>query len=228
MIRFGGLLNNALRRRAILYLFRPMKKIHINLLAFLLCAIGFSACEKDYGPRLAPLQDAVAPIPITVVNQEYFERFPVVTTKVDTAAGAAKSTGTFSIELSIPADKGKIKEITKVGTGNSGVLYVQDNRYPNYLGAPVAGNGSNKITFTSNLNEVRDYDARLSATFKSTPSLAVKNPAFTFTGTSLGKPGTLTPNANLQTPNQLRYFFLVTLEDGTQLISTEVDVRLLK
>ena len=204
-----------------------MKKIHSKLLVFLLCAIGFSACEKDYGPRLAPLQDAVAPIPVSVDNQEYFERFPVITTKVDTAAGAAKSTASFSVELSIPADKGKIKEITKVGTGSSGILYVQNGSYPNYPGVPVAGNGTNKITFTSNLNEVRSYNSSLSATFKSMPDLTVTNPAFTFSGNSTGKKGTLTPNVNPQTPNQLRYFFLLTLEDGTQLISTEVDIRLL-
>ena len=204
-----------------------MKKIQTKLLVFLLCAIGFSACEKDYGPRLAPLQDAVAPIPITVDNQEYFERFPVITTKVDTAAGSASSTAAFSITLSIPVDKGNIKEITKVGTGNSGALYVQNGSYPNYLSVPIAGNGSNKITFTSNLDEVRSYNSSLSATFKNMPNLAVKNPAFTFTGNSTGKKGTLTPNVNLQTPNQLRYFFLITLEDGTQLISTEVDIRLL-
>ncbi|MBC6990046.1 hypothetical protein [Hymenobacter sp. BT491] len=199
-----------------------MKKIASKFFVLLLLATSFAACKKDYGNVLGPLEDSIAPIPVTVTNQEYFERFPVVTTKVDASAN-----GTFSIVFSIPADKGKIKEITKVATGNGGVEYVQDSSYPNYLTAPVAGNGSNTITFNSDLNAVRDYAKRLTAAFATLPASATKAPAFAFTGTSTGGAGTLTPNTNPQTPNQLRFFFLLTLEDGQKLIPTEVDVRLL-
>ncbi|GAB3307519.1 hypothetical protein GCM10027511_19500 [Hymenobacter humi] len=171
---------------------------------------------------LGPLEDSVAPIPVTVTNQEFFERFPIVTTKVDAAGN-----GNFSIVFSIPADKGKIKEITKVAMGNSGVEYLQDSRYPNYLTVAKAGNGSNTITFESDLNAVRDYSKRLTAAFATLPSSATKAAAFSFTGTSTGGAGTLTPNTNPQTPNQLRFFFLLTLDNGQQLIPTEVDVRLL-
>jgi len=201
-----------------------MKKTAIHYLVLLLLAVGFSACKKDYGNHLGPLQDSVAAIPVTVTNQVYFERFPVVTTTV--SGTGATSSGTFTINFSIPADKGKIKEITKVATGNSGVEYLQDARYPNYLTTVVAGNGTNTITFTSDL-AVRSYASRLSATFPTLPASATKTAAFAFTGTSTGGSGTLTPNTNPQTPNQLRFFFLITLEDGTQLITTEVDVRLL-
>ncbi len=206
-----------------------MKNIAYKLFALLLLATSFAACKKDYGNQLGPLQDALAPIPVTVTNQVYFERFPVVTTKVDTVNGAANSTGTFSIAFSIPADKGKIKEITKVATGNGGVEYLQDARYPNYATGAIAGNGSNTITFSSDLNAVRDYSKRLNTTFAGTtlPAGATKAPAFTFSGTSTGRKGTLTPNKDPQAPNQLRFFFLLTLEDGTTLIPTEVDVRLL-
>ncbi len=200
-----------------------MKKTAIQLFLLLL-TVGFSACKKDYGNKLGPLQDSVAAIPVTVTNQVYFERFPVVTTTVGTGTNA---NGTFSIDFSIPADKGKIKEITKVATGNSGVEYLQDARYPNYLTTAVAGNGTNTITFSSDLNAVRNYVTRLTAVFATLPASATKTAAFAFTGTSTGGAGTLTPNANPQTPNQLRFFFLITLEDGTQLITTEVDVRLL-
>jgi hypothetical protein len=202
-----------------------MKKTAIHYALLLLLTVGFSACKKDYGNHLGPLQDSVAAIPVTVTNQVYFERFPVVTTTV-TGTGAT-SNGTFSIVLSIPADKGKIKEITKVATGNSGVEYLQSNLYPNYLTTPVTGTGTNTITFTSDLAAVRSYASRLNTTFPTLLASATKTPAFAFTGTSMGGAGTLTPNTNPQTPNQLRFFFLLTLEDGTQIITTEVDVRLL-
>jgi hypothetical protein len=202
-----------------------MKKTAIHYALLLLLTVGFSACKKDYGNHLGPLQDSVAAIPVTVTNQVYFERFPVVTTTV-TGTGATSS-GTFSIVFSIPADKGKIKEINKVATGNSGVEYLQSNLYPNYLTTPVTGTGTNTITFTSDLAAVRSYASRLNTTFPTLLASATKTPAFAFTGTSMGGAGTLTPNTNPQTPNQLRFFFLLTLEDGTQIITTEVDVRLL-
>lgn len=202
-----------------------MKKTAIQFLLLLVVAAGFSGCKKDYGNKLGPLQDSLAAIPVTVTNQVYFERFPVVTTTV--SGTGATSSGTFTINFSIPADKGKIKEITKVATGNSGVEYLQSNSYPNYLTTAIAGTGTNTITFTSNLDAVRAYVARLNAAFATLPASATKTAAFAFTGTSTGGAGTLTPNTNPQTPNQLRFFFLITLEDGTQLITTEVDVRLI-
>ena len=199
-----------------------MKKTAIHFLFLLVLAAGFAGCKKDYGNKLGPLQDSVAAIPVTVTNQVYFERFPIVTTTV-----GADGNGTFSIAFSIPADKGKIKEITKVATGNSGVEYLQSSLYPNYLTTAVAGTGTNTITFSSDLNAVRSYVTRLNAAFPTLPAGSTKTAAFAFTGTSTGGAGTLTPNTNPQTPNQLRFFFLITLEDGTQLITTEVDVRLL-
>jgi hypothetical protein len=202
-----------------------MKKTAIQFILLLVLAAGFAGCKKDYGNQLGPLQDSPAAIPVTVTNQVYFERFPVVTTTV-TGTGST-SNGTFTINLSIPADKGKIKEITKVATGNGGVEYLQSNLYPNYLPAAVAGNGTNTISFTSDLAAVRSYASRLNTTFPTLQASATRAPAFAFTGTSMGGAGTLTPNTNPQTPNQLRFFFLLTLEDGTQIITTEVDVRLL-
>jgi|GEM_PF-1064965 len=204
-----------------------MKKTAIHLLLLLVLAAGFAGCKKDYGNKLGPLQDSVAPIPVTVTNQVYFERFPVVTAKVDTTSGLASSTGSFSIVLSIPADRGKIKEISKVATGNSALEYLQDSRYPNYLTTTVAGNGTNSITFNSDLNAVRNYVTRLNTAFATLPTGATRTAAFAFTETLARRRSTLTPNSNPQTPNQLRFFFLITLEDGTQLISTEVDVRLI-
>lgn len=200
-----------------------MKNIFLKHCVLFFLALAFGACKKDYGNQLGPLQDSLANIPVTVTNQEYFERFPIVTCKVDAAAN-----GTFSIVFNIPADKGKIKEITKVATGNGGVEYLQDVRYPNYLPSAVAGNSSDAITFNSDLNAMRDYTKRLNAAFATLPSSATQAAAFSFSGTSVGAKGTLTPNANPQTPNQLRFFFLLTLEDGQSIIPAEVDVRLVQ
>ena len=208
-----------------------MKKAVINFCSLLIMATGFAACKKDYGNELGPLQDSLAAIPVTVTNAVYFERFPVVTCTVDTgkvAKGSLTSSGTFSIAFSIPADKGIIKEITKVATGGGGVEYLQDARYPNYANGPIAGNGSNTITFSSSLAEVRNYVTKLNTTFATLPGTATKTAAYSFSGLNAGIKGTLTPNRDLQAPNQLRFFFLITLADGTtQLIPTEVDVRLL-
>jgi hypothetical protein len=207
-----------------------MKKAAIRFLALAMLVAGFAACKKDYGNQLAPLQDSLAPIPVTVTNQVYFERFPVVTCKVDTgtvAQGSRTSSGTFSIAFSIPADKGKIKEITKVAMGGGGTEYLQDSHYPNYLPVAVAGNGSNTITFTSSLSAVRDYNSRLTTAFAGLSGSYTKTPAYSFSGLNAGIQGTLTPNRDPQAPNQLRFFFLLTLEDGQQLIPTEIDVRLL-
>jgi len=208
-------------------LLHTMKNIAFKFFALLLLAVSFTACKKDYGNQLGPLQDSLAAIPVTVTNQVYFERFPIVTAKVDTTNGSPNSTGTFSIAFSIPADKGKIKEITKIATGNGGVEYLQDGRYPSYTTTAIAGNGSNTITFNSDLNAMRDYVKRLNAAFAILPGSATKAAAFVFSGKSTGRKGTLTPNADPQAPNQLRFFFLLTLEDGTVLIPTEVDVRLI-
>jgi hypothetical protein len=205
-----------------------MKKTAIQFILLLVLAASFAGCKKDYGNKLGPLQDSVAAIPVTVTNQTYFERFPVVTTTV-TGTGATSS-GTFTINFSIPADKGKIKEITKVATGNSGVEYLQNSLYPNYLATAIPGNGTNTISFSSDLSAVRRYVTSLNTTFASSsfPASATRTAAFAFTGTSVGGAGTLTPNADPRTPNQLRFFFLITLEDGTQIITTEVDVRLVQ
>ncbi len=199
-----------------------MKNIAFKFFALVLLAGSFAACKKDYGNKLGPLQDSLAGIPVTVVNPDYFERFPVIVTKVDSTKGPTVSTGAFSITLSIPAGQANIKEITKVAMGNSGVAYLQNsNPATNYLAAPIAGNGSNTITFSSDLTAVRAYSKQLAAS-------SFTGAAYTFTGQTKRLSQTLTPNPNPQTPNQLRFFFLLTLDDGTtQLISTEVDVRLL-
>lgn len=197
-----------------------MKKQFINALAFGVLLLGLGACKKDYGPdSIGPLQDSLASIPVTVTNQNYFERVPIIVVTGAPNSILVTPTGTnpFTVTFQIPADKGTIKEITKVQTGATGLgLLTTGTAAQAYNTAPIAGNGTNSITFSSSLAEYRAYRTRF--------------------GTAAGNGGYVQPDItatnnvsiyNAQNPNQLRYFFLLTLTDGTQIIPMEVRVRVL-
>lgn len=193
-----------------------MKKHLINA-CFVLLAFASFSCKKEYDDNsLAPLDQAYAPIPVTVTNAAFFERFYGVN------AASIASGGEFSITLAIPADKGKIKEISRVATGPSGLAQVQNGtsagasllyNYNKLTGAsaaavPIPGNGTNTITFTSKLRpDYSDYQTRVGLTNAPIP-VAV--------------------STNAQVPNQINFFFLITLEDGTTLIPPLVRVRIVQ
>ena len=192
-----------------------MKKQLFNICCLAILAFGSVSCKKVYDDNsLAPLAQAYAPIPVTVTNASFFERFYVVLANAPTAT----NDGNFTIIFSIPADKGKIKEITRVSTGTSGLAQVQ-NATPagasvlfNYNGLtgtaagaiPTPGNGSNTITYSGKLSDYKTYQARV--------------------GTSLA-PIPATVSANPQAPNQINFYFFITLEDGTTIIPPLVRVR---
>ena len=189
-----------------------MKKHFARLLVLVLLPLGVFSCKKDYD-GLGPLEDSVTDIPITVPNQEFFERFPIVTASVGRVSGT--TVGPFTIVLQIPADKGKIKEITKIATGTAGLDNLQKaaNLTFNYdlttqQTVPIAGNGTNQITFTSSLDKYTAYRNRVGPGNAGQPALVAPNSSFT-----------------PQNPNQLPYYFLLTLEDGRQLVSTAIRVR---
>lgn len=189
-----------------------MKKQLLNLCFLAVLAMASFSCKKAYDDNsLAPLDQAYAPIPVTVTNADFFERFYIVVAK----APSATDNGNFTINFSIPADKGKIKEITKVATGSNGLAQVQtgaSNILYNYNGQTgtnagytvTPGNGSNTITYTSNLAAYKSYQARVG------------------TGVAL-IPATV--SASPQAPNQINFYFLITLEDGTTIIPPLVRVR---
>ncbi|GAB3840546.1 hypothetical protein [Hymenobacter jeollabukensis] len=222
----------------------------LRLGALLLLAGSTLSCEKDYGDtRLGPLEDSLAAIPVTVSNAQYFERFPIVTAPgaftsatppVATAPTAAQP-GQFSITFSIPVDKGRIKEITRVVTGAAGLRYLQNTVASvatatiasrpvtpaelalNFNGnaaspgaTPIAGNGTNSITFTSSLLDYATYRSRVGALLD-----------VGATGLNLLGPAPLVA-ADATKPTQISYFFLLTLEDGTQIIPMEVRVRVVR
>ena len=185
-----------------------MKKQLFTFCILAVLAVLSSSCKKEYDDNsLAPLDLAYAPIPVTVTNANFFERFYIVV--------ATAPSGAFSINFSIPSDKGKIKEITRVATGGSGLRDVQVGAPTvlyNYNGltgtnagfTPIPGNGSNTITFSSTLAAYSTYRTRV--------------------GTGVA-PTSPTVSITPQSPNQIEFFFLITLEDGTTIIPTRVLVR---
>ena len=191
-----------------------MKKSFARFSVLCLLALGAFSCKKEYD-GLGPLQDSVADIQITVPNQEFFERFPIVTASVKNMP-TATTIGPFTIILEIPADKGKIKEISRVATGSSGLANLQSsdktlsfNYDPGTMQlVPIAGNGTNRVTFTSSLDKYTAYRTRVGAGAAGLAAVVAPNSSFT-----------------LQNPNQLPFYFLLTLEDGRQLVSTAVRVR---
>lgn len=187
-----------------------MKKQFFNLCFLAVLAVVSSSCKKVYDDNsLAPLAQAYAPIPVTVTNADFFERYYIVVAKAPTAT----ETGNFTINFSIPADKGKIKEITRVAVGGSGLVNVQTGAATllyNYNGTsgfnPIPGNGSNTITFSSSLTAYKTYQTRV--------------------GTGVA-PTSATVSATPQSPNQIDFYFMLTLEDGTTIIPPRVQVRVI-
>ena len=198
-----------------------MKKTLIQALTLTLLSVATFSCKKDFGDKIGPLQDSPAAIPVTVKNATYFERIPIVTTSV--AAG-----GSVNITLQIPADKGKIKEISKVATGTT-LANLQSS--PNYQlnfnstnGALVAvpGTGTNEITFSSKLSDYSAYRTRIATNPGYSAGLNSAGAAPTVTMTT-GTPSVV----DERNPNFIRYWFQIKLEDGSDIVTTEVRVRIL-
>jgi hypothetical protein len=115
---------------------------------------------------------------------------------VPTVSTSLSGGGIITISLSIPSSTGRtIKEITRVATNTSDRNYTGvQNSTGLYLSTPVAGNGTN-VTFTTSTAE---YTAK--------------------TGSAVTTSGTATSFL-------ARYFyFLITLDNGQQIIPTAVRV----
>ena len=188
-----------------------MKRYFIQFCTLIALSAGLFGCEKEYGDKLGPLQDSVADTPVTVVNTDFFERYPGVNTSVATG-------GKISIQLSIPADKGKIKQITKVATGSATLANYGNLNSPAastaYTTTPVLGNGSNTITFTTTLQDYLPYRIRVGTS---------AGPI----GPNVGTPPVATAPAPSTTavPTDIGFYFRIELEDGTILIPRPVRVR---
>ena len=152
----------------------------------MIACLVLQACKKD---GFGPLTDARPAVPVNVANATDFRPGPTVT--------ASRATNTFSIVLEIPANSGRtIKEITKVAAtaGSSQALFGTTGLYN---AAPIAGNGSNKITFTTSLTEY---------TTKTGTAVPANNP----------------PMNGIELTRQ--FYFLVTLDNNETIVTQQVRV----
>lgn len=185
----------------------------------LVLSTGLLSCKKSYD-GLGPLQDSPADIPVTVVNADYFERFPIV--RASLSNGTAPNRGPFSITFEIPADKGTIAEISKVAVGTTGLNDVQfgaNTTLYNYDATAarvvaIPGNNTNRITFTSSLDEYTRVRTR-----RGNPTSIIAATVAMTTGPN--------PAVDERNPTQLRFFFLLKLADGSEIVPMETRVRVL-
>lgn len=141
-----------------------MKKL-INIFGLLIALITITSCEKDYGVFNS---DNIAPIPVTFPNATTHGFDPFI--RVSLAANDP-----IRFELSIPESSGRtIKEITKVAAGASAINIATLNTGPNYISAPIPGQGT-KAVFTTTIAEFQTK--RRTAT---TPVAATQELAFIF------------------------------------------------
>ncbi|WP_375434600.1 hypothetical protein [uncultured Hymenobacter sp.] len=191
-----------------------MKKRLIKLCTLVLLSASIFSCEKDYGVNLGPVEDSQADIPVTVTNATYFERFPVVTTSVATG-------GNITIEFTIPAEKGRIKQITKVATSSATALNfgnLNSTAASTALNtAPIVGNGSNTITYTTTLADYLRYRVRVGTSAGPIGPAAGTPPA-----------PTIPVPSTTAVPTDIGYYFLIELEDGTTIIPMPVRVRVIQ
>jgi hypothetical protein len=207
-----------------------MKNNLLAILALLMLSQGLFSCKKTFDDNtIGPVQDKLASIPVTVTNATFFERYPIVTTSV--AAG-----GKFDITFEIPADKGTIKDISKVTTGTSiGLPNVQTLAASNAVNTaggagvaivPVPGNNTNRITYSSSLAEYTTYRIRLGA--NAGPAGPQVGPPTAPGGPATGPVTAPVPAAaTSQTPTEITYYFMITLTDNTTIIPLPVRVRVI-
>ncbi len=140
------------------------------------------------------LSDAVAPIPVTVTNAVGFRPEPTVATSI--SAG-----GNIQIILAIPANSGRtIKEVTRIALSTT---YSRIQGTTNlYNTAPIPVN-STTWTFNTTLAE---YTLKGGG--------AIPGAGIT--------PAAISTTAGTETTN--RFYFLLTLDDGTQIIPMAVRV----
>ena len=209
-----------------------MKNNLIKLCTLVLLSASILSCKKDYDPGLGPVEDSKAEIPVTVTNAQFFERYPVVTTSV---AGG----GNITITLAIPADKGIIKQITKVATSTPTSLNFGNLNSTNASTAlnssvpmgtttrvvqPIMGNGTNTITFTTKLDDYLAYRIRVGV------SAGVAGPQVgppAMPGGPPTGPVTMPTPSTTATPTDIGYYFRLELADGSTITPMPVRVRIL-
>jgi hypothetical protein len=181
-----------------------MKNIY-RVLTFVACIGFFSQCADD-GEYDHPInKDNIPDVPIMFDGATTFGGNPYY--QVAFQGGAAP----ISINISVPGDSPlKIMEITKMIAGTTSITpgNVNTASVANYLAAPIAVNGTS-TTITTSLTE---FNAKMPAASDVTQAL-------------VDAATTSTP----ATPYVERAFmFLVTLEDGSTVVTQQVRLRVIK
>ncbi len=169
---------------------------NIFLVLMLLTAASLSSCEKEYDTFYSDNRPAV---PVTYPGTITHGFNPYITHSIS-------SGGDITFTLSIPETSGRtIREISRVAAGGTSVNAASLNAttasgapVPNYISAPIAGNGTT-ATFTTTLEE-----------FKTITNEAAKSDA----------------NKLVVAGGEIAFMFLVTLDNNETIIPVQVRVRL--
>jgi hypothetical protein len=183
---------------------KNMKNLY-RILTLVIAVSLFSQCADD-GDYDHPInRDNIPAVPILFTGATTYGGNPYY--QVAFASGAAA----FSITISVPDDSPlKIKEITKMIAGTTSVTpgNVTTASVANYLTAPISVNGTT-TTINSSLTE---FNLKVATASRVTQAL-------------VDAAATSTP----ATPYVERAFlFLVTLEDGSTIITEQVRLRVIK
>jgi hypothetical protein len=109
--------------------------------------------------------------------------------------------GSITFTLSIPASSGRtIREITKVGSGGTGIN-AATLKDASYISAPIPGNGTTAV-FTTDMKE---FKIKRASVYNSLLPKQQPLPEFW----------------------EIAFIFLITLDDGTQIVTQQVRVRVL-
>jgi hypothetical protein len=181
-----------------------MKNLY-RILTFVAC-IGFFAQCADDGEYEHPINaDNIPEVPVLFTGATTFGANPYY--QVAFQGGAAPIT----INIAVPGDAPlKIKEITKMIAGTTSITpgNVTTATVANYLAAPVTVNGASTTISTS----LTEFNTKMPAASRVTQAL-------------VDAATTSTP----ATPYVERAFmFLITLEDGTTIITQQVRLRVVK
>lgn len=151
--------------------------------------MAMTSCKKEN----ISLENNFPDVPVTVANQIGIFIAPAVSTSF---AGG----GAIKVILQVPASSGRtIKEITNLAVGTAYGSLQEPSQV--YITTPIAGNGTNSITFNTTLEEYRIKSNTLVSVM---PTAATSGTATSF----LAK----------------NFYFRITLDNGQVIVPTYVRV----
>ena len=198
-----------------------MKK-NIKYLSFLLLTVIMISCKKEAFNGLSDVRPAV---PVTVTNAIDFRPEPTVSTSI--SAG-----GAIQIVLAIPASSGRtIKEITRIAASTTYSL-LQNTLSVNTVGGFLNAFPSTPGIFSYLSLPTVAGNLTLTGGYYNLTPIPVNGVSYTF-NTSLSQYFTIFPvaknNLTAKANNELsfRLYFLITLDDNSQIIPEPVRVLVL-